>query len=162
MKTAQEYLPTKFWLMKSEPSVFSFDDLEKKKIEFWDGVRNYQARNFMVNDMKLGHKVLFYHSNASPTGIAGVCEIVDVAKPDTSALNKNSEYYDASATAENPRWYAVTVGKPLRFKHFVSLEEMRACGKLNEMLLLRKGQRLSIQPVSEEEFKVILKMGESN
>jgi len=159
MKTVQDYLPTQFWLMKTEPSVFSFDDLEKKQSEFWDGVRNYQARNLMQQNMQVGHKVLFYHSNATPTGIAGVCGIIAPAAPDVSALNPKSDFYDAKATKENPRWFGVTVGKPVRFKKFVTLEEMRHEPKLKEMLLLRKGQRLSIQPVSKEEFNIILELG---
>ena len=161
MKSVQDYLPSKFWIMKSEPSVFSFDDLEKKQLEFWDGVRNYQARNFMLQEMKVGHKVLFYHSNANPIGIAGVCEVIEVAQPDLSSLDPKSEYFDPKATAANPRWYAVTVGKPIRLKKFVTLAEMRANVNLKDMLLLRKGQRLSIQPVSQEEYNEILELGKT-
>jgi predicted RNA-binding protein with PUA-like domain len=160
MKSIQEYLPSEFWIMKSEPSVFSFDGLEQKQEEFWDGVRNYQARNFMLHDMKVGHKVLFYHSNTDPAGVAGVCEVIELAKPDLSSLNPNSEYFDPKATPENPRWFAVKVGKPLRFKRFVSLAEIRADAFLQDMLLVRKGQRLSIQPLSQAEFEHILFLGE--
>ena len=159
MKTANEYLPTAYWIMKSEPDVFSFENLQTKKSEFWDGVRNYQARNFMQQHMKVGHKVLFYHSNATPTGIAGTCEIIEAAKPDLTAQDKNSPYYDKTATKENPRWFAVTVGNPVPFKKFVTLEEMKNNIKLKQMLLLRKGQRLSILPLSKEEYDFILFMG---
>lgn len=159
MKSVQDYLPTKYWLMKSEPSVFSFADLQKKGHEFWDGVRNYQARNFMMHNMQVGNKVLFYHSNANPTGVAGACEIIEAAKPDMSALNPKSLYYDEKATKENPRWYGVTVGKPIPLKRFVTLEEMRTDIKLKDMLLLRKGQRLSILPLLESEFNHILELG---
>lgn len=160
MKTVQDYLPTQYWLMKSEPDVFSFEQLLLKKQEFWDGVRNYQARNFMVEHMQVGHQVLFYHSNANPSGVAGLCEIVANAQPDRSALNPQSPYFDEKASEQNPRWFAVTVGKPTPFANFVSLAEMRSQKKLEDMLLLRKGQRLSILPLSKEEFHTILQMGQ--
>ncbi|KAB8032252.1 EVE domain-containing protein [Fluviispira multicolorata] len=154
---------TRIWLMKSEPDVFSFSDLEKRKNqkEQWDGVRNYQARNFMMKDMQVGDKVLFYHSNASPTGIAGLCEVIEEAKPDVTALDPNSEYYDPKATQEQPRWFAVTVGKPQKLNRFVSLVELREKKELKEMLLLRKGQRLSILPVTQHEYNCILTMASS-
>ncbi|WP_233231418.1 EVE domain-containing protein [Silvanigrella aquatica] len=146
--------------MKTEPDVFSFSDLEQRlgQCEQWDGVRNYQARNFMMQEMKVGDKILFYHSNAQPSGIAGLAEVVEAAKPDLTALNPKSEYYDPKATPENPRWYAVTVGKPKKLHRFVSLAELREYEPLKEMLLLRKGQRLSILPVSQTEFNHILQL----
>jgi predicted RNA-binding protein with PUA-like domain len=159
MKSVQDYLPTQYWLMKSEPDVFSFENLLVKQSEFWDGVRNYQARNFMMNNMQVGHKVLFYHSNATPSGVAGVCEVIQSAMPDLKALDASSEYFDPKATKENPRWYAVTVGKPKVFSNFVSLAKMRDQKCLHEMLLLRKGQRLSILPLSQEEYLHILLLG---
>ncbi len=148
----------KYWIMKSEPDVFSFSDLQKKGQEFWDGVRNYQARNFMMHEMNVGDAVLFYHSNADPSGIAGRCEVIAPAKPDTSAQNPASDFFDPKATPDNPRWFAVTVGKPTPFKKFVCLWEMRENKKLKDMLLLRKGQRLSILPLTQEEFEAILLM----
>jgi predicted RNA-binding protein with PUA-like domain len=148
-----------FWLMKSEPDVFSIDMLIKKRTEFWDGVRNYQARNFMMQQMKVGHKILFYHSNASPSGVAGVCEVVESAKPDLSAQNPKSEYFDPKATVLNPRWYGVTVGNPVKFKKFISLEDMRGITQLQDMLLLKKGQRLSVLPLKESEFRIIVERG---
>lgn len=144
--------------MKSEPDVFSFQNLILQGTEFWDGVRNYQARNFMMQYMQVGHKVLFYHSNATPSGIAGLCEVVEAAKPDLKALDKNSDYFDAKATLENPIWYAVTVGKPKPLKNFLSLAQLREHELLKDMLLLRKGQRLSILPISKEEFEYILNL----
>lgn len=146
--------------MKSEPDVFSFIDLEQRQgqIEQWDGVRNYQARNFMQNEMQVGDKVLFYHSNANPSGIVGLAEVVEAAKADLTALNPKSEYFDPKATHENPRWYAVTVGKPKKFPKFISLAEMREHEPLQDMLLLRKGQRLSILPVSLNEYNFILQL----
>ena len=155
-----DYLPSRIWLMKSEPDVFSFCDLEKRKgqVEQWDGVRNYQARNFMQKEMRVGDQVLFYHSNANPSGIVGIAEIVEEAKPDLTALDPKSEYYDPKATLENPRWFAVTVGKPKKLPRFVTLSEMRESHAVKDMLLLRKGQRLSILPVSQTEFNTILKL----
>ena len=149
----------RYWLMKTEPDVFSLDDLLNRTEEFWDGVRNYQARNFMRDDMRVGDKVLFYHSNANPSGIAGICEIVKEALPDVSALNAKSEYYDASSTKENIKWFAVTVGKGKPFKRFLSLQELKVQPELKDMLVIKKGQRLSIQPVTKDEWTFICKLG---
>lgn len=163
MKSVQEYLPSRFWLMKSEPDVFSFQDLLDKpsQREKWDGVRNYLARNFMQKEMKVGDQVLFYHSNASPSGIAGLCEVVELATPDETAFDKNSLYYDPKSQVQNPRWFAVSVGKPKKIKNFLSLAELKTEKKLQEMLLLRKGQRLSILPISREEWNWIVQMANS-
>lgn len=149
----------KYWLFKSEPNTFSFQDLERMKSSFWDGVRNYQARNFMMNDMEVGDQVLFYHSNTAPIGICGICEVVIAAKPDLSSLDPKSSYFDEKATSEKPRWFAVTVGNPKRFNRFVTLDKMRLDPLLKDMLLLKKGQRLSIQPVSKVEFEHIVFLG---
>jgi predicted RNA-binding protein with PUA-like domain len=148
-----------YWLMKSEPSVFSIDDLKSAKATSWDGVRNYQARNFMMKDMKVGDKVLFYHSNAEPPGIAGVAIVNSQALPDATALNKKSDYFDPKASKEKPIWFCVNIRFERKFSHFVALEEVRQKKSLSQMLLLQKGQRLSIQPVSEKEFKTICEMG---
>lgn len=160
-KTALEYLPARIWLMKTEPDVFSFSDLIKKPFqqEVWDGVRNYQARNFMRDHMQVGHTVLFYHSNADPSGIVGLCEVIKSAVPDVSALQIGSPYYDAKVTAENNPWVAVTVGNPVWLKNFVSLQKLRTEKILTDMLLLRRGQRLSVLPVSELEFNFIMDHG---
>jgi predicted RNA-binding protein with PUA-like domain len=148
-----------FWLMKSEPDVFSFEDLCRRKIEFWDGVRNYQARNFMRDTMRVGDYVLFYHSNAKPSGIAGYCRVVQKAQPDLSAQNPKSPYFDAAASPQNPRWYGVSVGDPVPFLKFISLPLLRETPALHNMDLLKKGQRLSVMPIKETEFKIILEMG---
>lgn len=148
----------RIWLMKTEPDVFSFDQLLERGSEFWDGVRNYQARNFMRNDMQVGDIVLFYHSNANPSGIAGLALVMEAAKPDLSAQNPKSQYFDPQATPENPRWYGVTVGEPQKIRRFVSLSELKAEPTLKNMALLRKGQRLSILPVSTEEYAHILEL----
>lgn len=148
----------RIWLMKTEPDVFSFDQLLERGSEFWDGVRNYQARNFMRNDMQVGDIVLFYHSNANPSGIVGLARVMEAAKPDLSAQNPKSQYFDPQATPENPRWYGVTVGGPQKIRRFVSLSELKAEHALKNMALLRKGQRLSILPVSTEEYAYILEL----
>ena len=146
-----------YWLMKSEPDVFSWDDLERKKVASWDGVRNYQARNFMRDDFKVGDRVLFYHSSCAEPGIAGIAEVVRGAYPDHTALDPASEYFDeASLKAGQSRWVMVDVAPVKRFRKIASLSELRANPKLESMLLLRKGQRLSVQPVTEDEFEEII------
>ncbi|MEK6556439.1 MAG: EVE domain-containing protein [Bdellovibrionota bacterium] len=148
----------KYWLMKTEPDVFSIDDLAKKGESLWDGVRNYQARNFMMNDMKVGDTVLFYHSNATPSGVVGLAKVAKPAKPDPSQFDKKSEYYDPKATPEKPRWFCVTVGFDKKFKKEVSLEVIKETKSLKDMILVHRS-RLSVQPVLESEFKTICKMG---
>lgn len=143
--------------MKSEPDVFSIDDLKAKKKSFWDGVRNYQARNFMMKDMSIGDMVLFYHSNATPPGIAGIARICEKAKADPSSWDKKSEYYDPKSTPENPRWFAVTVEFVKKFDKLFSLEDIKNNKNLHSMLVIKKGQRLSVQPVSKAEYDYIVK-----
>lgn len=145
--------------MKSEPEVFSIDDLQKDKTTWWEGVRNYQARNFMTQDMQLRDKVLFYHSNAEPSGIAGIAEVSQLAKPDTTQFDKKSEYFDQTSTKENPRWSCVQVCFIEKFKEIITLEQIRKEKPLANMLVIKKGQRLSIQPVTKSEFDFILKLG---
>lgn len=149
----------KYWLMKSEPEVFSIDDLKRDKKTLWEGVRNYQARNFMMNDMTLGDQVLFYHSNAEPSGVAGVATVSKLAIPDPTQFQKSSEYFDSKATKSNPRWFAITLVFVQKFSKLVSLTELRSHPDLQEMLVIRKGQRLSIQPVTEAEFRVTTSLG---
>lgn len=148
-----------YWLMKSEPDVFSIDQLAKNKKTLWEGVRNYQARNFMMKDMKLGDLVLFYHSSATPSGVAGLARVCELAQPDPTQFDKKSEYYDSKACQEKPQWFCVKVEFVKKFSHFVSLEEIKAKPELKSMLVLKKGQRLSIQPVTEKEFSTLQKMG---
>lgn len=147
------------WLMKSEPDVYSFEMLKKDSTTWWSGVRNYQARNFMMKDMKVGDFVLFYHSNATPPGIAGLAKVSKLAQPDPTQFDKKSEYFDPKATKERPNWFCVEVKFEKAFKNFISLETLRQTKSLSEMLVLKKGQRLSIQPVSEEHFQILKKMG---
>lgn len=148
----------RYWLMKSEPDVFSIDDLKAKKTSLWDGVRNYQARNFMTQDMKIGDQVLFYHSSAEPPGVAGLAEIVSEALPDPSQFEKKSRYFDAKAAQDKPIWFCVKVGFKSKFPRVIPLAELRETKELKDMLVLRKGQRLSIQPVSKAEFECVRKM----
>lgn len=144
--------------MKSEPDVFSIDHLSKDQTTWWEGVRNYQARNFMMNDMAPGDLVLFYHSNAEPPGIVGLAEISKKATPDKTQFDKKSEYFDSKATLEKPRWYCVEVQFKKKFKKMISLDEIRKNKELQDMLVIQKGQRLSIQPVLEKELQTLLKM----
>lgn len=148
----------KYWLMKSEPEVFSIDDLEKRHTSLWDGVRNYQARNFMMKDMAVGDQILFYHSSATPPGIAGLAKVVAPAEPDPTQFDKKSEYYDPKATLVKPVWFAVRTGFVEKFRQLLPLDEVRKQKALAKMLLLKRGQRLSIQPVTEKEFAWICKM----
>lgn len=151
------------WLMKSEPDVFSFSDLKKrpKKTEPWNGVRNYQARNFMRDEMKIGDLVLFYHSSCEVPGVAGIARVSSAPYPDETQFDKKSEYFDPKATEENPRWFLVDVTFEEDLHH-VSLEELRAQEKLKDMRLLQRGNRLSILPVTKEEFSFIRKLGKKS
>lgn len=149
----------KYWLMKSEPDVFSIEHLKKDKTTWWEGVRNYQARNFMMNDMNPGDQVLFYHSNATPPGLAGIAEVSKSAEPDKLQFDKKSEYYDAKASVAKPQWYCVQLKYVSSFKNFISLDDIKNDPACSEMLVIKKGQRLSIQPVTEKEFKHLCKIG---
>lgn len=148
----------KYWLMKSEPEVFSIDDLKRVKRETWDGVRNYQARNFMQKDMQIGDAILFYHSNCKLPGIYGLAQVSRLAFPDPSQFQKDSPYYDAKAVADKPRWYCVEVEYVAHFDEPVSLEKLRQQTELSSMKLLQKGQRLSVQPVEGGHYRKILKL----
>ena len=148
----------RYWLMKSEPDVFSIDDLAKKKAALWDGVRNYQARNFMTQEMQIGDQVLFYHSNAEPPGVAGIAEVVGPAVPDPAQFDKKSEYFDPKASPEKPRWFCVKVGFKEKFGGVIPLDQLRHEKTLQDMMVIKNGQRLSIQPVSPKEFDCIREM----
>ena len=154
----------KYWLVKSEPSVFSIDDLakSKNKTTYWDGVRNYQARNFMRDDMKLGDLVLFYHSNTDPNAIVGVCEIRKEGYPDFTAFDKKDPHYDPKSKKENPTWIMVDIKLVKKFKKEVSLADIKTNSKLSKMRLVQRGNRLSVMPVEKKEFDEIIKMGGIN
>jgi predicted RNA-binding protein with PUA-like domain len=154
--------PIKYWLMKSEPNCFSIDDLaaEKNKTTHWDGVRNYQARNFMRDDMKKGDKVLFYHSNAKPPCVAGVAKIVKESYPDFTAFDPKERHFDPKSKHENPRWFMVDIKLVKKLKRPLSLAELRTVKSLDGMVLLQKGSRLSVQPVTKKQFETVCKLSE--
>jgi predicted RNA-binding protein with PUA-like domain len=145
------------WLFKSEPDSFSIADLERVGREEWSGVRNYTARNLM-REMKRGDLGFFYHSSVQPPGIAGICEVVAKAHPDSTQFDEKSEYYDETSERDDPRWWCVDVRFVRAFPRLITLEELRAIPALAYMPLLRKGQRLSVQPVSPQEWKLIVKL----
>ena len=148
-----------WWLMKSEPHAYSWDDLVEDQWTHWDGVRNYQARNMMRDQMKIGDYVLYYHSNCSPPHIAGIARIIKESYPDFTAYDSNSKYFDIRSSPESPRWFMVDIEPVAPLKNIVTLPVMRSEPLLEGMLLLRKGQRLSIQPVDYEHVQVICQMG---
>lgn len=147
----------KYWLMKSEPDEVSIDDAIRNGAAPWFGVRNYQARNFMRDQMQVGDGVLFYHSSCAEPGIAGLAEVASTAYPDETQFDEKSKYFDPKATRENPRWILVDV-KGVRKTKLLSLTEMRALPQLASMVVLQKGSRLSITPVTAEEWKAVLKL----
>lgn len=149
-----------YWLMKSEPDTFGINDLAKrpKQTEPWDGVRNYQVRNWLRDEMKVGDLAFFYHSNCETPGIVGIMEIVKAGYPDSTAFDPNSKYYDPKSTTENPRWYRVDVHLIEKFPKIISLSELRQHPALHDMRLLQKGSRLSITPISKKEWQLILAM----
>ena len=145
------------WLMKSEPECYSIDDLKKDNVEPWDGIRNYQARNFMRDDMMVGDKVLFYHSNCKPPHIAGLAEVASTPYPDPTQFDKKSQYFDPKSTKENPRWMLVDVKFIAKAKEILPLTVIKNDPDLAGMLVVQKGQRLSIQPVGKKHFDIIKK-----
>ena len=148
-----------YWLMKSEPSAFSIDDLQQavNKTTCWDGVRNYQARNFM-RSMALGDQVLFYHSNAEPPAVVGIAEIVKLAYPDPTQFDPKDSHYDPASKPSEPRWDMVDIKYVRKLKRPLTLNELRKEQKLKGMVLLQKGSRLSVQPVSPAEWLHILSL----
>jgi predicted RNA-binding protein with PUA-like domain len=147
-----------YWLMKSEPDTFSIDDLKQKKREAWDGVRNYQARNFMRDGMRVGDGVFFYHSNCAEPGIAGLAEVASDAYPDPSQFDPKSKYFDSASSRDNPRWMLVDVKFVRKLKRVITLDELKNHPKLVDMTLLRKGNRLSVMPVDGKDWQYILKL----
>jgi predicted RNA-binding protein with PUA-like domain len=147
----------RYWLMKSEPTTFSIDDLaaSPRRTTSWDGVRNYQARNFM-REMAVGDRVLFYHSNAEPPAVVGIAEVARTSYPDDSQFDETSHHYDPASPRSAPRWDMVDIRYGESFKTGIPLDRLRAEPKLKGMVLLRKGSRLSVQPVTETEWNVIL------
>ena len=152
-----------YWLFKSEPDVFSFADLKARpaQTEPWSGVRSYQARNYMRDDMNVGDLAFFYHSSCPEPGVAGVMRVTSESYPDPTQFKPSDEYFDPKATPEKPIWFLVDVVWDKDLKHPVSLERMRAAPALADMVTLRKGNRLSITPVTAAEFKAVLKLSQT-
>ena len=146
------------WLLKSEPGTFSIDDLAAapRRTTSWDGVRNYQARNFMRDDMRVGDGVFFYHSNCAEPGIAGLAEVATDAYPDPSQFDPKSKYFDPGSSRDNPRWMLVDVTFVKKLKRVITLDELKNHKALTDMRLLRKGNRLSVMPVEAADWKYIL------
>ncbi|MBA2668856.1 MAG: EVE domain-containing protein [Gemmatimonadetes bacterium] len=148
------------WLMKSEPESYSIEDLEHYRSTTWEGVRNYQARNFMRDDMKVDDRVLFYHSNARPPGVAGLARVARAGHPDPTARDADSDYFDPRASVDDPRWYAVDLEFVERFEAPVPLSTLRDTAGLEGMPVNNKS-RLSVQPVTDEEFEIVVGLARS-
>jgi predicted RNA-binding protein with PUA-like domain len=155
MQIPRYYGAMRYWLMKSEPSSYSIDDLARDGTTCWNSIRNYQARNFMRDDMRPGDRVLFYHSSTTPPGVAGLAEVVSEGYPDHTARDPGDPYYDEAATEENPRWYMVDVKFVARFDEPVTLERLKADPELHGMLVTGRS-RLSVQPVEKRHFERVL------
>lgn len=149
----------RYWLMKTEPDAYSIDDLKRDGSEHWDGIRNYQARNSMRDDMRVGDMVLFYHSVEKPVGVVGVAKICKEAYPDFTAFDPDSKYHDPKSKAESPTWMMVDVAFVEKWADTVSLEELKDDPNVDGMLVVKKGMRLSIQPVEKAHFDYVLKLG---
>ena len=149
-----------YWLMKSEPDAFSIDDLRNRPLqtEHWDGVRNYQARNMMRDEMQVGDWVFFYHSNCAEPGIVGIMEVVRAGYPDFSAFDPDSKYFDPKGDPEKPRWFMVDVRYVKTLKRTITLKELKERPELEDFALVRRGNRLSIMPVTSEQWQLILAM----
>lgn len=145
-----------YWLMKSEPECYSIDDLKSDKSTFWDGVRNYQARNMMRDQMKKGDLIYFYHSNTKVPGIVGLMSVMKEGYPDFTAFDPTSDHPCSKSSPEKPMWYMVDVKYKRKFKEVISLETLKHCPELHGMQLLKRGNRLSVMPVSKAHFDFIL------
>ena len=148
----------KYWLIKSEPDAYSIDDLERDGREMWDGIRNYQARNTMRDDMKIGDEVFFYHSNCKEPGIVGIARVASEPYPDPTQFDKKSKYFDPKSDKDNPRWSLVDIEFVRKTKRTLTLSELKATKSLEDMILTRKGNRLSIMPVSKKHWAKILSL----
>jgi predicted RNA-binding protein with PUA-like domain len=147
-----------YWLMKSEPDTFSIDDLQRAGTESWNGVRNFQARNMLRDGMQVGDSAFFYHSSCQIPAIMGIMEITRGAYPDTTAFDASSPYYDPKSTDANPRWYMVDVRFVRKLKRPITLQELKTHPPLQDLTLLRRGNRLSVMPVSAQQWKYILSL----
>ena len=151
----------RYWLFKSEPNVFSIDDLKKssKKTTMWEGVRNYQARNMLRDDVKKGDGVLFYHSRVEPMAVAGTATVVQKGYPDPTQFQKSAKYYDPKSSKDHPRWFLVDIKFDQKFARDVTLAEIKEKTGLEKMVLIKKGSRLSIQPVTAAEWRIVCNLG---
>jgi predicted RNA-binding protein with PUA-like domain len=149
----------RYWLMKCEPAAYTIDDLERDGQAGWEGVRNYQARNFMRDQMQVGDGVLFYASNADPSGVTGLARIARAGYPDPYAFKKGHKYFDAASVKDSPTWYTVDIAFVERFAAIVPLGTLKETAGLEDMLVTRKGSRLSIQPVTKEEYAIVVRLG---
>src|SRR5215211_2960610 len=147
-------MPRRYWLMKVEPSAYSIDDLARDGSTSWEGVRNYQARNFMRDEMQVGDGVLFYASNAEPSGVTGLAEIARAAYPDQYAWTRGHKYFDPGSSPDSPIWYMVDIAFVEAFPAIVSLETLKSTKGLEEMVVTKKGSRLSVQPVTKAEYDI--------
>lgn len=147
-----------YWLIKSEPDAYSIDDLERDGREMWDGIRNYQARNTMRDDMKIGDEVFFYHSSCKEPGIVGIARVASAPYPDPTQFDKKAKYFDPKSDKDDPRWWLVDVEFVRKTKRNVTLTEIKAQKSLDDMILTRKGNRLSIMPVSKKHWNKILSL----
>ncbi len=153
VSVARIFRMARSWLVKSEPDCYPFEQLEREGRTMWDGVRNYQARNFMRDEMSVGDLVLYYHSSTAVPGVIGVARVASAAYPDPTQFDEDSEYYDPKATKEEPRWYLVDLEPVERLPRLVSLEEMKSDQALEGMTLLRRGNRLSVMPVEPDQLQ---------
>lgn len=147
-----------YWLMKSEPDAYSIDDMQRDGRDMWDGIRNYQARNTMRDDMKIGDEIFFYHSNCKEPGIVGITRVASKPYPDPTQFDKKSRYYDAKSKPEDPRWVLVDVEFVRHLSRNITLAELKAEKSLEDMVLTRKGNRLSVMPVSKKHWNRILSL----
>jgi len=149
----------RYWLMKCEPAAYTIADLARDRRTSWEGVRNYQARNFLRDDMHEGDDVLFYASNADPSGVTGLARIVRGGYPDPYAFKKGHKYFDARSTPAKPQWYSVDIAHVASFAGVVALETLKQTKGLEQMMVTRKGSRLSVQPVTQSEFEIVARLG---
>lgn len=154
-------MPRRYWLMKCEPSAYTIDDLQRDGRTSWEGVRNYQARNFMRDEMRVGDGVLFYASNADPSGVTGLARIARAGYPDHFAWKAGHKYFDPSSRESSPTWFMVDVAFVKRFNETIALEQLKAAKGLERMMVTQKGSRLSVQPVTEAEYDIVVGLGRS-
>jgi predicted RNA-binding protein with PUA-like domain len=149
----------KYWLMKCEPAAYTIADLKRDGKTSWEGVRNYQARNFMRDEMQVGDPVLFYASNAEPSGVTGLATIARAGYPDHLAWKKGHKYFDAASSQDTPLWYMVDIAFEAEFNGTVPLETLKNTPGLEDMMVIKKGSRLSIQPVTKAEYDIVVRLG---